>query len=57
MGLKDVPWYLRLVLVACSAATIVPRVDLQLGATLVGTVLLTLTYLRRSPAKVDVSAG
>jgi TRAP transporter 4TM/12TM fusion protein len=57
LGLKDIPWPLRLVLCACAIATIVPRVELQAGAALLGAVLLALVYLRGRPAKVDVAAG
>ena len=57
MGMKDIGWPLRLVLAACSIATIVPNLELQLAATVVGTAILVLTQLRGRPAKVDVSAG
>jgi TRAP transporter 4TM/12TM fusion protein len=56
LGLKDIAWPLRALLAACSAATIVPRLELQLGATIVGAAVLGLVYLRGGPAKVDVSA-
>jgi TRAP transporter 4TM/12TM fusion protein len=57
LGLKDIRWRLRLLLAACSIATIVPRLELQVGATLLGAAVLTLVYLRGRPAKVDVPAG
>jgi TRAP transporter 4TM/12TM fusion protein len=56
LGLKDIAWPLRALLAACSAALIVPRLELQLGATVLGAAVLGLVYLRGSPAKVDVSA-
>jgi len=56
MGLKDIGWAMRVLLAACSVATIVPSLELQLGATLLGVLVLGLVYLRGSPAKVDVSA-
>jgi TRAP transporter 4TM/12TM fusion protein len=56
LGLCTVGWPLRLLLAACTVATIVPRVELQLGATALGTLILALVYLRGRPAKVDVSA-
>jgi len=37
-------------------ATIVPRLDVQIGATLLGTLILGFVYLRGRPAQVDVSA-
>jgi hypothetical protein len=57
LGARDIAWPLRLVLALCCVATIVPRIELQLGATLLGTAALALTYLRSRPAKVDVPAG
>jgi TRAP transporter 4TM/12TM fusion protein len=56
LGERDIPWAPRLLLAACSAGTIVPRLDLQLGATLLGAGALAFVYLRSSPAKVDVPA-
>lgn len=56
MGLRDVAPPLR-VLTACSIATIVPRIEVQLAATVLGTAILVLTQLRGRPAKVDVPAG
>jgi TRAP-type uncharacterized transport system fused permease subunit len=57
LGLKDIAWPLRLVLSACTIATIVPRLELQAGAMLLGAALLAFVYLRGGPAKVDVPAG
>jgi TRAP transporter 4TM/12TM fusion protein len=56
LGLKDISWPLRSLLGACSAAIIVPRLEIQLGAALLGAAVLGLVYLRGNPAKVDVSA-
>jgi len=56
LGLKDIGWPLRLVLAACTVATIVPRFELQLGATVLGVLILGLVHLRGRPAQVDVSA-
>jgi len=56
LGLKDIVWWLRLVLCGCCVATIVPRLELQLGATLLGTAILGFVYLRGRPAQVDVAA-
>jgi TRAP transporter 4TM/12TM fusion protein len=56
LGLRNVAWPLRALLAACCVATIVPRIELQLGATLLGTLVLLLVHLRGRPAKVDVSA-
>jgi TRAP-type uncharacterized transport system fused permease subunit len=57
LGLKDIPWLLRLVLAACSIATIVPRAEWQLAASVLGTAILLVVHLRGSPAQVDVAAG
>jgi len=57
LGARDIAWPLRLVLALCCVGTIVPRIELQLGATLLGAGALALTYLRSRPAKVDVPAG
>jgi TRAP transporter 4TM/12TM fusion protein len=56
MGLKDIPWHMRLLLAASSIATIYPHLDVQIGATVVGSAILVLYYLRSRPAQVDVSA-
>jgi len=56
MGLKDLGWPSRLVLTACTIATIVPRAEAQVAATVVGSALLAFFYLRRGPAQVDVPA-
>ena len=56
LGMKDIGWALRLVLAACTVATIVPRLELQIGAAVLGTLILLFVQLRGRPAKVDVSA-
>ncbi|HXU42172.1 MAG TPA: TRAP transporter fused permease subunit [Burkholderiales bacterium] len=56
MALKDIALPLRLLLAASSVATIVPRLDVQIAATAVGSVILAFYYLRSRPAKVDVPA-
>jgi TRAP-type uncharacterized transport system fused permease subunit len=56
MGMKDLGWSLRFVLAACCVAVIVPRLDVQIAATVVGSVILAFQYLRGRPAKVDVPA-
>ena len=56
MGLRDIAWWLRLLLAGCCVATIVPRLELQAAATVLGTLILGLVYLRGRPAQVDVSA-
>ena len=56
LGLKDIVWPLRLLLAASTVATIVPRLDLQIGATVLGSLILVFVHLRGRPAKVDVAA-
>jgi TRAP transporter 4TM/12TM fusion protein len=56
LGLRSIVWPLRLLLMACAIATIVPRLDAQIAATVVGSVILAFYYLRSRPAKVDVPA-
>ena len=56
LGLRDIAWWLRLLLAGCCVATIVPRLELQAAATVLGTLILGLVYLRGRPAQVDVSA-
>jgi TRAP transporter 4TM/12TM fusion protein len=55
-GVRAIPWPLRLVLFACGVATVSPRFDITTAATLLGAGILGFVYLRRRPAKVDVSA-
>ena len=55
LGVRSIPWQLRLVLIACAVATVSPRFDVRLAATLLGASALALVRLRRAPAKLDVS--
>jgi len=57
LGTRGLGWPLRLLLFACAVATVSPRFDITLAATLLGTAALLLAYLRGRPAKVDVAAG
>jgi hypothetical protein len=54
--LRTIPWPLRLLLFVCSVATVSPRFDITLIATLVGAAALAFVYLRRGPAQVDIPA-
>jgi hypothetical protein len=56
LGLRAIAWPLRLLLFGCALATVSPRFDITLGATLLGALTLGLVYLRGRPAQVDVSA-
>ncbi|HEV3009193.1 MAG TPA: TRAP transporter fused permease subunit [Burkholderiales bacterium] len=56
LGLRAIPWALRVLLFACAVATVSPRFDVTLAATLIGASALALVQLRGRPAKVDVSA-
>ena len=56
LGLRRIAWPLRLLLFGCSVATVSPRFDITLAATIVGVAVLAFVQLRGSPAKVDVSA-
>jgi TRAP-type uncharacterized transport system fused permease subunit len=55
LGVRSIPWPLRLVLIACAGATVSPRFDITLAATLLGASVLAVVRLRRAPAKLDVS--
>jgi TRAP transporter 4TM/12TM fusion protein len=57
LGLRGITWPLRLVLFACAVATVSPRFDVTLAATLLGAAVLALVQLRGRPAKIDVTAG
>jgi TRAP-type uncharacterized transport system fused permease subunit len=50
LGLRSIPWPLRLVLIACAVATVSPRFDITLAATLLGASVLAFIRLRRDPA-------
>jgi TRAP transporter 4TM/12TM fusion protein len=56
LGLRTIAWPLRLLLFACAVATVSPRLDVTLAATLIGASALGFVYLRGRPAKVDVPA-
>jgi len=56
LGTRRVAWPLRLVLFACGVATVSPRFDVTLAATLLGASILGFVHLRGRPAKVDVPA-
>jgi TRAP transporter 4TM/12TM fusion protein len=53
-GLRAIAWPLRLLLMGCAIATISPRFDITLAATLIGASVLVFVHLRGRPAKVDV---
>ena len=57
IGRRVIAWPLRLLVAACVVAVIVPRWELQIAATLLGTLALAFVQLRGRPAKVDVPAG
>jgi len=56
LGLRRIAWPLRIVLLACAVATVSPRFDITLAATIFGAAVLALVQLRGRPAQVDVSA-
>ena len=56
LGARPIAWPLRLLLFVCGVATVSPRFDVTLAATLVGAAVLGFVYLRGRPAQVDVSA-
>jgi TRAP-type uncharacterized transport system fused permease subunit len=56
LGVRSIAWPLRLLLFCCAVATVSPRFDITLAATLIGASALVLVQLRGRPAKVDVSA-
>jgi len=56
LGLRPIPWPLRWVLFACAVGTVSPRFDFTLAVVLAGAAILAFAYLRRRPAKIDVSA-
>jgi len=57
IGRRVIAWPLRLLVAACVVAVIVPKWELQVAATLLGTLALAFVQLRGRPAKVDVPAG
>jgi TRAP-type uncharacterized transport system fused permease subunit len=56
LGLRRIAWPLRLLLFACAVATVSPRFDVTLAATLLGASILAFVQLRGRPVKVDVAA-
>jgi hypothetical protein len=56
LGLRRIGWPLRAVLFACSVATVSPRFDITLAATILGAAVLALVQLRGRPAQIDVPA-
>jgi TRAP transporter 4TM/12TM fusion protein len=56
LGLRRITWPLRFVLFACAVATVSPRFDVTLVATMVGAAVLAFVQLRGRPAQVDVPA-
>jgi hypothetical protein len=56
LGLRSIAWPLRFLLFGCAVATVSPRFDVTLVATLIGAAALVLVQLRGRPAKVDVPA-
>ena len=56
LGSRPIAWPLRLLLFACGVATVSPRFDVTLTATILGACVLGFVYLRGRPAQVDVSA-
>jgi TRAP-type uncharacterized transport system fused permease subunit len=56
VGTRSLTWPLRALLFVCAIATVSPRADVTLGATLLGALALAFGYLRGRPAKVDVAA-
>jgi TRAP-type uncharacterized transport system fused permease subunit len=56
LGLRSIAWPLRFLLFGCAIATVSPRFDITLAATLFGSAILAFVYLRGRPTQVDVSA-
>ena len=56
LGTRAIAWPVRVLLFACALATVSPRFDITLAATLLGAGLLVLVHLRGRPVKVDVPA-
>jgi TRAP-type uncharacterized transport system fused permease subunit len=53
LGPKTIPWALRFVLIACAVATVSPRFDVTLAATLLGAAALAFVRLRGDRTKID----
>lgn len=56
IGRRHIAWPLRLLLFACAVATVSPRFDVTIAATVLGAIVLALVQLRGRPVQVDVSA-
>ena len=56
LGTRGIAWPLRVVLMGCAVATVSPRFDVTLVATLIGASVLLFVHFRGRPAKVDVPA-
>jgi TRAP transporter 4TM/12TM fusion protein len=56
LGLRDIAWWGRILLWSCCVATIVPRLEWQIGATVLGGLVLLFVQLRGRPVQVDVPA-
>src|SRR4051812_18854397 len=57
LGLRRIAWPLRVLLFSCAVATVSPRFDITLAATILGAAVLAFLHFRRGPAKIDVAAG
>ncbi|HEY5897430.1 MAG TPA: hypothetical protein VIV54_07695, partial [Burkholderiales bacterium] len=56
LGQRSIAWPLRILLFGCAVATVSPRFDVTLAATIVGVLALAFVQLRGRPLKVNVSA-
>jgi TRAP-type uncharacterized transport system fused permease subunit len=54
LGLRPIAWPLRFVLITCAIATVSPRIDVTLAASVLGALVLGFVQLRGRPTKVDV---
>ena len=56
LGLRRIAWPLRLLLLGCAVATVSPRFDVTLVASMIGAAVLAFVQLRGRPLQVDVPA-
>ncbi|HZD20769.1 MAG TPA: TRAP transporter fused permease subunit [Burkholderiales bacterium] len=56
LGLRRIAWPLRVLLFGAGVATVSPRFDITLAATIIGAAVLAFVQLRSRPAQVDVAA-
>jgi hypothetical protein len=56
LGLRRIAWPLRVLLFGSGVATVSPRFDITLAATIIGAAVLAFVQLRSRPAQVDVAA-